>query len=362
MSIDWARAGAVRTVRTVLPAALAVALSGPSAVAQMPASRAVEAVSYTNPVDGTRLTGWLALPGTAGPHPGIVVLSIAGTDPLVDRLVDDGYAVLTPERRGFVDVEPLLRATYVDLSQDVLAALDFLRSRDEVDPGALVLIAQGDDTPPAMLAVVASAPAIPLVLLAPPALSGVETFRLEQRGAALRDRARPDELEALDRYVEGIAEVVLGESEPYLRAYRLESLRSGSPVQLPRSAAFPSDERQMHFFASPLWHDRLAFEPREVFARLRARVLVLIGSEDANTPMEEYLASVRSGLEAGPTTDATVCLLPGRTRHAFTEEGVSAIAEWLSARVATRAELRAPSMERVGSPGAPGGCLEAVDR
>ena len=72
MSIDWARAGAVRTVRTVLPAALAVALSGPSAVAQMPASRAVEAVSYTNPVDGTRLTGWLALPGTAGPHPGIV--------------------------------------------------------------------------------------------------------------------------------------------------------------------------------------------------------------------------------------------------------------------------------------------------
>ena len=49
----------------------------------------------------------------------------------VDRLVDEGYAVLTPALRGFVSVEPLLRATYADLAGDARQAFEALPTRAE---------------------------------------------------------------------------------------------------------------------------------------------------------------------------------------------------------------------------------------
>ncbi|KPJ75619.1 MAG: hypothetical protein AMS19_13790 [Gemmatimonas sp. SG8_23] len=320
------------------------------------ASSRSEELGYLNARDGTQLTGTLTVPAGQGPWPGIVLLSIAGTQPLVDRLVESGYAVLTPERRGFVAVEPLLRATFTDLADDVRAALDALGSRDEVDGRALALIAQADDAPPAMLAVPASEDPVPLVLLAPPAFPGVETFRLEQRWQAERAGAGPEELEALDEYVMRIAEIAMSDSEPYVRAYRLEQLRAGTRVELPRSASFPSDERQMHFFSSPLWHDRLAFDPESVLARLESPVLVLIGADDVNTPMGSYLDALRRALSRAGTEDAGVCRIPGRTRHAFSPDAIEAIDAWLALRVTSPAERRE---ERAGPPT---GCLPDSER
>jgi pimeloyl-ACP methyl ester carboxylesterase len=337
--------------------ALVSTLSAAALCAQTPAPSRTEQVSYWNEEDSTFLTASLTLPPGSEPQPGVVVLSGAGTNRLVDRFVEDGYAVLIPVPRGFVSVEPLLRATYSDLAGDVLAALDYLASRAEVDVAALGLVAQAGATPPAMLSAVSSEKPVPLVLLAPPAFSGVETFRLQQRGLAERLGAGAAYLQALDQYVGRISEIVLGESTPYMREYRLESLRAGSTVQLPRNnAAFPADERQMHFFASPLWRDQLAFEPEVGLAQLASPVLVLIGAEDPNTPMNAYLAAVRRGLSAASTRDATVCLIPGRTRHSFTEEGVTATADWLADRIVSPVEASASRR------GPLAGCLEDPGR
>ena len=319
--------------RTLLRALLCFSVSS-NVEAQAPDALRAEEVTYWSEDGSVALNASLVLPDGAGPHRGVVVLSVAGTTPLVNRLVDDGYAVLLPTRRGFVEVEPLLRATYADLAGDVRAALGYLGSRQEVDPEALAVIAQADDTPPAMMAAVSSAGAPPLVLMAPPIFQGVETFRLEQRGQAERAGAPEDELEALDEFVRRMGEIVLAEETPYMRRYRLESLRAGSPVQLPHNAAFPSDERQMHFFASPLWRDRLAFDPEMVLAEVHAPTLVLIGTEDVNIPLDVYLLAIDRSLSASGNTDVGLCLLPGRTRHAFTEAGVAAIGEWLARHMA----------------------------
>ena len=339
--------------------ALISTLSAAPIFAQTAARHRTEQVSYWNEQDSTFLTASLTLPAGSGSRPGVVLLSGAGTVRLVDRFVEDGYAVLIPVPRGFVAVEPLLRATYSDLAGDVQAALAYLGSRAEVDAGALALVAQADVTAPAMLSVVSSEKPVPLVLLAPPAFSGVETFRLQQRGLAERGGAGAAHLQALDQYVRRLAEVVLGERTPYMREYRLVSLRAGSTVQLPRNnAAFPSDERQMHFFSSPLWHDQFAFEPEVVLAQLGSPVLVLIGEEDPNTPMNAYLDAVRRGLSAASTRDATVCLIPGRTRHTFTEDGVAAIGDWMAERIVpveTDASRKDPLAGCLEDPGHPSG-------
>jgi uncharacterized protein len=259
----------------------------------------------------------------------VVLLTVAGTDPVVRRLTEMGYAVLVPVRRGFVSVEPLLRATYRDLAGDARAALAYLRARPEVDGGSLVLVAQSDDAPPAILA--AEEEGLPLVLLAPPAFPGRQVFRLEQRTAGEREGYGPAALEELDRLVDGIADAVLEEPSPQLRAFRLRTVMDGAGVRLPYSAAFPDDEGQIHFFSSPLWHDRMGFEPEEALARLPGRVLVLMGNEDPGTPLLAWLDAVRRGLARAPSPEAAVCLLPGRTRHAFTPAGVEAIEAWIRA-------------------------------
>ena len=299
--------------------------------AQAQAPHRTETATYLSAPDGMELSGTLTLPAGAGPHPGVVVLSVAGTHPLVDRLVGQGYAVLTPTLRGFVAVEPLLQATFADLAADLRAALDHLAARPEVDGSALGLIAQSDNAPPAVLA--AAETGVPLILLAPPGFEGTEVFRLEQRWLAERAGARPSELTELDRYVAGIAEIALGDRAPYAKEYLLQGLRASARVDLPLNASFPSDERQAHFFASPLWHDRLAFRPEAALADLDAPVLILIGSEDPNVPMDSYAAAMQRGLAAARTADATLCRIPGRTRHTFSDAAMTVMMGWMAERI-----------------------------
>jgi pimeloyl-ACP methyl ester carboxylesterase len=307
-----------------------LAASGAGAQSSLP----VEQVSYRNHEDSTYLTATLTLPSGPGPHAGVVLLSIAGTQGLVERLAAEGYAVLLPGRRGFVEVEPLLQATYANLGADAQAAVEYLRGRADVEDGRIAMIAQADDAPAGMLASADASEAVPLVLLAPPGFPGRDVFRLEQRNLAEVDGRRAPELDALDRFVDQIADAVLSASLPNLRSYRLQALMGSSNVRLPYNAAFPNDERQIHFFASPLWYDRIAFEPEAVLARLHAPVLVMIGNEDPNTPLTAYLAAVRRGLSGARTRDWTVCLIEGRARHSFTSVEVDAIVAWLGGRVA----------------------------
>ena len=160
------------------------------------------------------------------------------------------------------------------------------------------------------------------------------------------DGARPEQLEALDRFVTQIATTALSESTTFMREYRMQLLMNAATVRLPYNAAFPNDERQIHFFATPLWHDRLAFEPEKVLMRLPGPVLVMIGNEDANTPLLDYLARVRRGLSTGAVQDASVCLVQGRTRHSFTRVEIEAIGTWLRSRVrAAGAEAQAVRLQ-----------------
>jgi hypothetical protein len=113
-----------------------------------------------------------------------------------------------------------------------------------------------------------------------------------------------------------------------MKEFRLEQLIGSSALQLPYNAAFPTGADQPHFFASPLWHDRLALEPEKVLARLHSPVLVLVGVEDMDTPADDYVAVVRRGLAGAATAEASVCLLQERTRHFFSAETVRMVATW----------------------------------
>jgi pimeloyl-ACP methyl ester carboxylesterase len=129
---------------------------------------------------------------------------------------------------------------------------------------------------------------------------------------------------------------VIEEKSPLAREYRLETVIGGSDVRLPHNAAFPDDETQVHVFSSPWWADFIAFQPEPALGALHAPTLLLIGEEDPFVPLDRYLAAARRELGAARTRDAVVCLLPGRTRQAFSDTTVAVIADWLADRFAGR--------------------------
>ncbi|MSR35605.1 MAG: hypothetical protein EXR95_03020 [Gemmatimonadetes bacterium] len=338
--------------RALLLLAAAGALSAGSLSGQGSVPRySSEPVRYQNPNDSTVLTGSLFLPPGRGPFGGVVLMSIAGTDPIVERLTELSFAVLVPIRRGFVSVEPLLQSTYQELADDGAAAVAYLRARPDVADERVTLIGQNDDAPPAIMAAAQSPTPIPLVLLAPPGFIGRELFRLEQHGLAERRGVSARELDVLDLYVDAISAIILKEVSPYMRAYRMEEMMAETEVELPYNAAFPDDEGRIHFFSAPLWYDRISFDPAKALAQLHGPVLLLIGQEDPDTPLDRYLPTVQGALAIAPTKDATVCVVLERTRHSFNEVTVGVIGTWVRDRDAGRATavsgcLREPEEKR----------------
>lgn len=137
--------------RRPLIALLAVALAGCSVDDEQPAAKFVDThelgsrtrVEVTFESRGVDVRGALDLPSTDGPHPAIVWVHGSGDERLDDRSffytehLDPRFAVFFYER------SPKPTDAFQDLSQDVVAAVDAVRSHDEIDADAVGLLALG---------------------------------------------------------------------------------------------------------------------------------------------------------------------------------------------------------------------------
>lgn len=349
----------MRSILSSLALTTVVAVLPSSSVAQSLVPSALgERVTYQNPVEGTTLSGMLVVPEGEGPFPGVVLLTIAGADEVIGGLNRLGWAVLYPVRRGMGTPEHFLRASFENLANDVRAATEYLRSRPEVDDAAIGLIAQGGESMAGAIAAIA--PPFPdfLVLISTTGLSGHESFAFEQRWLATERNYDAQALLDLDEFLARLTEIILSEPSPALRAARSRALMYESDVGLPRNtASFPlSIEGQVRFFSSRWWRDYFLFRPDSVLAQVSSPVLVLMGEGDPLTPFQQHIPVIRHSLKEAPTGDVTVCLVPGRTQHSFSQVVLDVIEEWLLNRFSP-ADLSVV-MDPANS-GPPEACLEA---
>ncbi|MDX1658940.1 MAG: alpha/beta fold hydrolase [Nitriliruptorales bacterium] len=106
-------------------------------------------VRFVNERDQIMLAGQLFLPPTPGPHPAAAIINGSGAShrtnswylTLTDHLVDSGYAVLWPDKRGSGASEGRWEtASFEALARDATASLDFLRSHPKIDPDRIGVI------------------------------------------------------------------------------------------------------------------------------------------------------------------------------------------------------------------------------
>ena len=328
----------------------------------------IEAISLTSPAGGVRLNGTLRLPAGPGPFPAAVLLPERGTDArnpksadnlllssLADYLVSQGVAVLRLHERGQGGSEgSVSTVTLTERSADAIAALNYLRTRPQLDATRLGLIGHGEGGNVALLAgaqplapnfvVALAAAGLPgrELLATQPAMYGKvlgrdstdaqrqhqyqrDQLAAEQEAAKMRAHGsnaaqvqtyldqqhlrrkvamRHDE-EALVKHQRAMLEIVRQTSDnAQAQAILSNMLRQRYPGIAPADV-----QTSVQLLTTPAYRSYLAFDPQLTLARVRCPVLLLQGDADAEVNASVNLALLKRGLRGNPRV--TELRIPG---------------------------------------------------
>ncbi len=280
------------------------------------------------------LAATLWLPAGSGPFPGVVIVHGSGrsdrsnpwTSAYTDALVDRGIAVLHPDKRGSGASGGNWReATFFDLADDAIAALDLLRAHPEVDTSRVGLIgfSQGGHIVPVAAT---RSPAVSFVIN----VSGSVVSMVDQIGDELhkmgeQEGLTEDQLETIQSiHLQAVQFVLTGddwESYSTALAEAKEGLLGDSEVV----EGFPTE------LDSPAWDFLRAigdFDPLPYWRDVDVPALFIYGGRDENVDVYKSVDIIGESLT--PTGLSYSLLLFRNNGHAlFREDAIQFIVRWM---------------------------------
>ena len=275
-----------------------------------------EEVTYRNAQDAVTLAGTLTLPPTGGPFPAVILITGSGQEDrdeslfghrpflvLADHLTRRGIAVLRVDDRGVGgSIGDVSQATSEDFARDVLAGVEYLKTRREIDPRRIGLIGHSEGGIIAPLAAVDSNDVAFIILMAGPGVPG--DLLLEGQIAALMkaDGASQAAIDAVLQEQRRVIGIIKSETDPN-RAQ--ESLRNAG-----------YSEAQVQAWTTKWFYFFVTHDPRETLRQIPCPVLAINGSLDLQVLASVNLPAIEQALREGGNPDFTVKELP-RLNHLF---------------------------------------------
>lgn len=292
-----------------------------------------EEVRFVNPTDGDTLAGTLTLPTSPGPHRAIVMITGSGPqsrdEPVInhrpflvwaDALTRLGIAVLRYDDRGVgASTGNFNEARTADLARDVEAAVDYLRSRKEIDNQRIGLIGHSEGGMIAPIVAVSRPKDVSfIVLLAAPGLRG-DSILVMQNEIISRRSHTPDSIcEATTQLNRSLFALLVPPTtdEEALRQSLAEVLR-GAFFDGPLAPPMPHEQvelainQEMEMLTAPWMRDFLRYDPAPMLSRVQCPVLAVQGSEDVQVPAAANLPIVEKALTLHGNKEVTVKEFPG---------------------------------------------------
>jgi pimeloyl-ACP methyl ester carboxylesterase len=304
-------------------------------------------VRFPNDEAGITLAGTLTVPRTTGPHPAALLISGSGPQDrneevyghrpflvIADDLTRRGIAVLRVDDRGVGGSRGTREAaTSEDYAADALAAVGFLKSRQEIDPRRIGLIGHSEGGLVAPMTAARAREIAFIVLLAAPGLTGADIAVLQAR-TMLRAAGAPESAIETQTRIQTAMLKVLSETtdEATIRTrgreiLRAELVRAGDleATQLP--AVERQLEPQIRRALTPWSRFFMIYDPRPALSRLRCPVLAMNGTTDAQVPAAENLSAIESALRTGGNPAVTIVSLPN-LNHLFQTSTTGALSEY----------------------------------
>ena len=296
-----------------------------------------EEVTFRNNQAQVTLSGTLTLPSATGSYPAVILISGSGAQNrdeetsghkpfliIADHLTKHGIAVLRYDDRGFgKSTGNFKTATTADFALDVASAVEFLKTRKEIDKDKIGLIGHSEGGMIAPMVASNSKDVSFIVLLAGPGIEIRKVLLMQQELIAKANGISESDIE---KYILPVHE----------EAYRMISMSSDGRTLKTDLARFigqsydsspadlmPSDmsreevvSTQLDKWSSEWFRNFLKYDPALTLEKVTCPVLALNGEKDLQVTPKENLPAISEALKRGGNTNVTVKELPN-LNHLF---------------------------------------------
>lgn len=282
-----------------------------------------ENVFFENEKAGIVLGGTLAFPKGKEKFPAVVLISGSGAQTrkgnkpflaLSDFLVRNGIAVLHYDDRGVGESEgDMLTATSANFATDVEAAVDFLRSRNEINSAKIGLIGHSEGGMIAPMVASKSDKVAFLVLMAAPGIPGNELLVLQNRLIGKAHGMTEPQLAIAEKTNRSIYDIIINSPKDSLKTNLTNFLKEISP-NIPETQL----NAEIKMMSYPWMKFFLKYDPRPALEKTKVPVLAINGGNDLQVPAEINLNAIETALKKGGNNRVTIEILPGMN-HLFQE-------------------------------------------
>lgn len=306
-----------------------------------------EEVGYRNVKDNVKLAGTLTVPRGDGKFPAVILITGSGAQDrdstvlehrpflvLADYLTRRGIAVLRVDDRGIGGSDlGSLAATTENYVGDVLAGIEYLKSRREINSSQIGLIGHSEGGIIAPLAAVRSKDVAFIVMLAGSGQAGDEVILTQINLLNKAGGETPETIAKAVDFQKSLFAIIKSEPDDKLAADKINAMTAARKSQMSEQelVRFASTEAnlkaQLPLLLSPWYRYFLAYNPRPTLEKVKVPVLALNGENDAQVSAKENLAIIEAALKAGGNKDYTVKSFP-KLNHLFQTSQTGAPSEY----------------------------------
>lgn len=308
-----------------------------------------EDITFDNKIEGISLAGTLTLPKKDGIFPVVVLISgsgpqnrneeLMGHKPflvLSDYLTKNGIAVLRFDDRGVgLSKGKFDLATSANFATDVEAAVNYLKTRKEINKNKIGLIGHSEGGIIAPIIASKSKDIAFIVLLAGTGISGDKLLLAQQRligkSAGINDEDLT-KIELTNRKVFDIVkesnslDILSNDLTTYIKQNLKNNLNPSKPEGLSDDDFVKLQIKQI---ANPWMQYFIKYNPATTLEKVKCPVLAINGSKDLQVPPKENLEAIKSALAKGGNKKVTIKELPN-LNHLFQECETGSPAEYSS--------------------------------
>ncbi len=306
-----------------------------------------EEVTFENKVDNVTLAGTLTMPENGDDFTAVVLITgsgpqnrneeLLGHKPflvLSDYLTRNGIAVLRFDDRGTAkSTGNFSTATTQDFSRDVIAAVEYLKTRKEINHSKIGLIGHSEGGLIAPIVAVDDKDVAFIVLMAGPGIPGDSILILQSELIQKAEGTPEEEINktlAINRKIYSM--IIKSKDDETLKNQLREEFNSEISQMTEDEKKKIGDpelyiNQQLKTLTSPWFKYFLSYNPVPTLEKVKCPVLAINGEKDLQVPPKENLSAIERALKKSGNKNFETKMLPG-LNHLFQTAKTGAVSEY----------------------------------
>jgi hypothetical protein len=309
-----------------------------------------EEVTFTN--DGITFAGTMTYPKTEGKHPAVVMITGSGPQNrdesllgfkifkvIADHLTKNGIAVLRYDDRGVGETKgkTVNESTTEDFAGDVLAAAQYLKTRDNINPLQIGLMGHSEGGIVAPLAASKSSDIAFIVLMAGTAVKGIDILKEQTKLIMKADNSTEREIKGYQKMLDAVYDAIKSNTPLEVVRVQIRNDIIENFDEIPEKQrkdiidkekyADEVAEQTIAEFNTTWMKFFLPYDPALALTKVKCPALALFGEKDLQVPPKQSEKPMIDALEKSGNKDYKVVIFPN-ANHLFQSANTGSPSEY----------------------------------